>query len=107
MADAGSGSKAGRRTPQQETERQNRLKRARESVEAPTPAAQAPAPAARLPERPVGEFRELFLKFLPNDVTEEEIAGIFSAVGPLDGVPVLQRDFASGKPRGSEDRHWH
>jgi RNA recognition motif-containing protein len=93
-----------RRTPQQEDEFQNsRLKRM--SFKSTTNTNEvgivsvSAAPAGKC--TPVGgEFRELFIKFLPKDVTEAEVEGIFGGCGDLDGPPVLQRDFSSNKPLG-------
>lgn len=47
------------------------------------------------------DVHEVFVKFLPRDVDEAELAGLFSHCGPLAKPPVLLRDFASGAPKGA------
>ena len=43
---------------------------------------------------------ELFIKYLPHDVTEAELVALFSPCGPLARPPALLRDFHSGQPKG-------
>jgi hypothetical protein len=44
---------------------------------------------------------EVFVKFLPRDVDEAELAALFSHCGPLAKPPVLLRDYTTGAPKGA------
>jgi 16S rRNA (cytosine1402-N4)-methyltransferase len=54
-------------------------------------------------QTPVGDAAsgyEIFIKFLPRDVTETELETIFAPCGALAKPPALLRDFATGAPKG-------
>ena len=75
----------------------------------------APAKAVRLNGHPpptlsrpvaapasvVDGVHEVFVKFLPRDVTDEEVTKLFSPCGTLAKPPVLMRDYATGMPKGA------
>jgi 16S rRNA (cytosine1402-N4)-methyltransferase len=61
------------------------------------PNASGPAPPATGDD---ADGLELFIKYLPRDVTEDELASLFAPCGPLAKPPALLRDFATGAPKG-------
>ena len=48
-----------------------------------------------------GELHEVFVKFLPRDVTESEVEKLFSPCGKLARPPVLLRHYDTGAPKGA------
>jgi len=75
---------------------------------APSTVARQPPPARLPPPAPgrpaeggPAEVHEVFVKFLPRDVTEAELSALFRPCGALAKPPMLLRDYATGAPKGA------